>query len=312
MVSKVKLVDGSEVDHIKLKNDKMSVAFIPALGGKIVSIQSQNGREYLSRSERPYSKRVYAAAYGDTEFDGIDECFPSLGNSTYPAEPWKDVAIPDHGEICQMPWSYEIKGKSLICSVDGKNFPYTFTRKATVKKNTLQLDYTVTNNSEHPFSFYYAFHPLFTGETGCTLSVADDTPVSLAFSYKNYLGKARSGIWKSFAGEDGVLLKDQQYQAGSKKYYKYYTDKMDRGSIDLTYANGDALKMTWPSKVMPYMAVWCSQGAVGGLEHIAPEPCTSQSDDIQGAYKKGECIVLKPKKSIQWRIELAITDADKK
>ncbi|NRA39663.1 MAG: hypothetical protein HRU15_16090, partial [Planctomycetes bacterium] len=140
--SDLSLNNGNIIQQYTLSNESMSVSIIPALGGKIVSIKNKNGREFLSRSTRPYTMRRYGMKYSETEYDGIDECFPSFQASAYPLAPWHDRPIPDHGELCQLEWSInEASDQQINMSVEGKAFPFTFQRTAHLKDQTLILNY---------------------------------------------------------------------------------------------------------------------------------------------------------------------------
>ncbi len=306
----ITLSNGNKVDRFTLANDHISVALIPELGGKITSIKSRHGREYLSRSEKPYAMRRYGTAYSQTEFDGIDECFPSLAKSSYPTAPWSDRPIPDHGEICQLPWKLIKKSKDAITlEVHGKAFPYTFNRTMTIDGRQIILSYKVHNRSANPFYFYYAFHPLFAGEDGCRLEIPDDCKITLDLSAKNYLGeKGTTATWGSYLDKEGKLLKDNQFDSKSNNYYKYYTQKLKTGYVRLNYTDGFGLTMRWPSHLFPYLAVWCSQGAVGGLQHIAPEPTTSLHDALADAHKQKQTLLINGNSSISWEILLTVEE----
>lgn len=294
----------TEFECLTLHNAFVSVSTIPALGGKITSLRRIDGREFLSRSDRAYQKRQYGMNYGDTEFDGIDECFPSLSASTYPAEPWQAVHIPDHGEICQLEWQVTAADdQQITCRINGKALPYIFERSIRLRGTEIVLDYQLHNTSDQILHWMYAFHPLFHGETGCALAFPDTTPIRVALSSGKHLGPAdKTYKWSEFKNAEQTLFKDQQYQSGSKRYYKYYAGPLDTGAVDLHYTDGSQLQITWPAALFPYAAVWCSQGAVGGLEHIAAEPTNTIHDALLDAHQAGQTHSLAAHARIEWRI----------
>ena len=297
-----------QCEQLTLHNDYVSVSTIPALGGKITSLRLINGREFLSRSGRPYTKRQYGMAYGDTEFDGIDECFPSLSASTYPAEPWQNVHIPDHGEICQLTWQVTTADDTQIsCSVNGKALPYEFKRSIRIDGSSVHLHYQLHNTSEHPLVWMYAFHPLFHGESQCALQFPDDTPIRVALSSAKHLGPAQASYqWGQFKNAQAQLFKDHQYQSGTKQYYKYYAGPLTIGQVGLRYSDGSQLQLSWPETLFPYAAVWCSQGAVGGLEHIAAEPTNTIHDAVKDAHQAGQSHTLDGQAQIEWTISFQL------
>jgi galactose mutarotase-like enzyme len=318
----------AEKDAIVLKNKDMTVIFLPALGGKIISIKDSNGNEFLSRSTRPYKKRKFGMKYGDTEFDGIDECFPSMGGCAYPAAPYKGIQTGDHGEICQLPWTAvqaPVRGdlrrgdmdskrgdagntfKSVTLQAKGINFPYVFTRKATLDGKTLILDYTVKNNGKAPLYHSYVFHPLFKGETGCFINIAPETEVKLLYSTKGFLGKMNSKVkLGAIKDKNGKPFFKNMFTKDIGRYYKFIVGKLKKGEAILRYKNGTGIKLSWSAEKMPYMAVWCSENGVKDLNHLAPEPAVSQFDTLEQAYKAGEAKVILAGGIEKWQIRLTL------
>ena len=295
-----------EKDALELKNESMTVRFLPKAGGKIISIKDSKGREYLSRSDRPYMQRKLGMKYGDTEFDGIDECFPSMGGCAYPAEPYKGKPTGDHGETSQLPWTH-IKGDGLTLQVKGVNFPYVFTRKATLDGKTLVLDYTVKNTGKAPLYHAYVFHPLFKGETGCFIELSPETEVKLLYSTKGFLGKmntkAKIGDIKD---KDGKSFHKNMFTKDIGRYYKFIVGKLPKGEAIYRFKEGNGIKLNWPADKMPYMAVWCSENGVKGLNHLAPEPAVSAFDTLAQAYKEGEAKKIPAGGTEKWQIKITL------
>ena len=302
-------LDGENTEII-LMNRNMSIKILPAFGGKIVSIKDRKGNEFLSRSNRPYKKRILGMKYGDTEFDGIDECFPSMGRCAYPVEPYKGKPTGDHGEICQLPWEItELgkEGKSVTLQVKGVNFPYLFTRRASLSGKTLLLDYSVKNIGKAPFYHAYVFHPLFKGETGCFIELDPATEAKLLYSTGGFLGKMNSRAKiGDIKDHNGKPFLQNMFIRDIGRYYKFVVGKLDKGEAVINYIDGTGIKMTWPAKQMPYMAVWCSENGVKGLNHLAPEPAVSCFDTLEQAYKKGEAQKIPAGRTQTWQIKISL------
>ena len=301
----------AEKDALTLKNDQLTVKFLPSAGGKIISIKDKSGNEFLSRSARSYTLRSIGMKYGETEFDGIDECFPSMGGCKYPADPYKDKETGDHGELCQQPWQViepSPDGKSATMQVKGVNFPYIFTRKATLEGNSLILDYTVQNTGKDPLYHSYVFHPLFKGETGCFIEVNPETQVKLLYSTRGFLGKMNSTAkFADLKDKDGNPFSKAMFTRDIGRYYKFIVGKLDQGEAVLKYADGTGIKLNWDSDKMPYMAVWCSEDGVKGLNHLAPEPAVSAFDTLADAYKAGEAKMIPAGGTAKWQIKISLT-----
>jgi galactose mutarotase-like enzyme len=308
----LKLADGSDSPVETLSNGTVSISIAPELGGKIISIKDIHGKEYVSRSERPYVKRTFGMPFGDTEFDGIDECFPCMGGCKYPAEPYKDTVVVDHGELVSSVWK-KADGEGLSLTCDGVNFPYTFRRDVTLEGNTIVMNYTVTNNGDAPFHYLYLFHPLLAADTGTSLGIPDDMEIGIGPSAGNFLGQmGETKPWGQLQTATGRPFKDNQFVSHSGRYYKYYSDKLEgEGDLTLRHADGTGIRMTWNGDVLPYFAVWTSEGSVGGLHHFAPEPANSSKDTLADAYELGQANVIPPHGTAGWTIRMEVLSPEK-
>lgn len=301
----------AEKEALILKNEHLTVKFLPVAGGKIISFKDSKGNEYLSRSAKPYVKRTFGMKYGDTEFDGIDECFPSMGGCKYPTEPYKGKETGDHGELCQQPWQVietSPDGKSATLQAKGVNFSYVFNRKATLEGKAMVLDYTVKNTGKAPLYHSYVFHPLFKGETGCFIEIDPGSVVKLLYSTKGFLGKMNTcAKFADLKDKDGKLFYKTMFTKDIGRYYKFIVGKLDKGEAVLKYADGTGIKLDWPADKMPFMAVWCSEDGVKGLNHLAPEPAVSAFDTLDQAFKAGEAKMIPAGGTEKWQIKISLT-----
>ena len=310
-LSELAFADGAVTPVYALSNEHISISCIPALGGKINSITVLNDAapyELLSRSDIPYSLRQYGMKYGRTEVDGIDECFPALNVSSYPAAPWKGAVIPDHGEVCQLIWDVvQVDDKAMICSVKGKAFPYEFIRSITLENKSIILNYCVRNMSDHVFHCCYTFHPLFKGTDKSALSFADETKIQLDMSSRNYLGRAGSRYtWGDFKTRSGKLFKDQQFMTNSGRHFQYYILRAQVGQTTLRYGVGYAVTLHWPMELFPYLGVWNNQAAGPSVNQIAPEPTNSMHGRLDRAFRAKEHLSIQARGELTWQIRLDI------
>lgn len=304
------LDQGGPVTTWRLDGEALSATFAPALGGKLISLQLADGTELLSRSDRPYRPRSAGAAYGETEFDGMDECFPAVAPGPYPLDPWRDREVADHGDLCQQAWEVIDLDGGLTLQARGQFFPYRFTRRAELSGATLHLRYRVENLGTDPFACSYANHPLFAAATGCGLELPDDVPITLALSRAKALGeRGASATWAEFTRPDGRLLATSQFASDSGEYYKYIAGPMTDGAATFRHAAGHRVHLRWDASVLPYLAVWVSQGAVGGLHHFGAEVAMSRHDALDQAHAAGEAAVIPPGGELTWTISMRVEAA---
>src|ERR1700742_1612005 len=87
-----------------LENKLLRIVTMPALGGKVASIQLlPSGEELLQQPLLPYAPRVPYMRFDDGDASGWDECLPSVAACEVQT-PAGTVSIPDHGDFWQVVW----------------------------------------------------------------------------------------------------------------------------------------------------------------------------------------------------------------
>ncbi len=227
------LADGGATWAVTLRNGRHAVTIVPALGGKIISFKT-GGREWLSRSGRPYRARTPDMAFGDTEFDGIDEIFPTLAEAEFTGGPWAGTRVPAHGELFRQAWDVVPpdgggdEENAVTLEARGTVFPYRFRRRASLTDRGLELHYALTNTGDRAFPVYYAFHPLLAAEDGMGLALfggggPDRGPdMRVTVAHRGFPAApgpvADPGALADSAGRRFVA---RQFDAERRGYYKY-------------------------------------------------------------------------------------------
>ena len=105
-----------------LENDQLRLTFLPDYACKLASlVKKSTGREFLFQS--PKEKLTlphYGAPFSQFDSSGFDEVFPSIDACPYPDGEYKNIPVPDHGEVWAMKWKWELApgGNKLISSVN--------------------------------------------------------------------------------------------------------------------------------------------------------------------------------------------------
>lgn len=167
----------------QLENLHLRATFVPQLGGKLVSLlHKASMREWLWRNPHlEPAMPVYGASYvAKHDLGGWDECFPTIAPCPMPAEPWSQVALPDHGELWALPWRSELRqspqGLELRMVTHGVRLPYRFERWAWLDPEapTLRLAYRVENLTPFPMPFLWCAHPLLATSPGMRLELPEE------------------------------------------------------------------------------------------------------------------------------------------
>lgn len=320
MPGKVYLSTYKNRKAVTLESEVLKVQFLPELGGKMASLVcKKNSMEFLAQAENTeYKVLKYDGSYVDSECSGFDDMFPTIDTCYYDGYPWTGVKVPDHGEVCGLPWSYSIEGDSLYMSVYGVRFPYKFEKWAGFgSDNVLNIKYKVTNLSNFDMDFIWAAHPMVNIEEGgeILLPYGDNSGLTCVFSWDEGFGKyGDTGKWPELKRRDGSLQKlnisSPRNQKGNN--YKYYfNDKIPEGWCAYRYKSSDTvLTFSFPPDRVPYLSIWVNEGSFHGFHNIAMEPCTGAYDRIDLAKIHKQNSVLKAKSEYSWFFNFHIEQFD--
>jgi galactose mutarotase-like enzyme len=241
----------------------------PERGGRITSLRL-DGDELLDQgigSDFPTAPGFVASGAW-----GWDEMVPNVEAASYPGPgAFEGVALPDHGEAWQVPWTEVMRSPSTsLMRCSGRVLPWKLTRHI-VLLDRVQLHYTYKNVGQEPLYAYWCAHPLFRYEVAMQIGV-----------------------------EGGDRLAHLAEGTSRKVFLR-------RGSVDrvkLAWGSGSAIEIWWDRTVAPYVSVWACNGDLGGYRQIAIEPATGGADRPHLAVPPP---LLNPGEELLWWLE--ITDA---
>lgn len=305
--------------RVVISNDVMRCEFIPALGTKIAQIHDRrNHRDWLWRHPRlAYTHADASASYVETaDTGGWDECFPTVGRCIYPADPWYDQLLPDHGELwCQTPsWSVDATDTHAVCTSTwtGMALPYQFVRRVTIGVDTtIQFDYCVTNQGDADMHWIWCAHPLIALEAGMSLN----TPTATTFWHTNAAGEFVAESARAIRISDTTTIDLQRlpsHQSGVA--VKLYSDVLNAGWVQVIAHDG-CLTMDWDLNQVPQLAVWLNAGAWSNDDGIpyynmGVEPAIGMYDALSDAYTRTTTYAtLAAGQQRCWRLHLQL-DAD--
>jgi galactose mutarotase-like enzyme len=298
--------------------DGLEVALLPEVGGKMVSLRSAEGREWLWQTpRRPFRKPAYGGAFEAYDISGFDECFPGIGEGPYPLAPWEGVTVPDHGELWTLPWDHAIEDDALTLAVHGVRFPYRIEKRLTLESGQVRLDYRLQNLSPFPLRYLWSAHPLFAARPGMRVLMPDGVRVRVDWSKDGRLGGlGAEHDWPSTrtpAGEQVRLDMLPPEDAGTAD--KLYTTRLppaaEAGWCALDDpATGQRLTLRFDPALVPYVGVWLNLGGwpvTPGTEpcyNVALEPCTGFPDRVDEAIRRHEVATLPGKGVVEWWLTL--------
>ncbi|ULQ51967.1 hypothetical protein [Flavihumibacter fluvii] len=297
---------------IVLENDRIRTEFIPDPGGKMVSfIDKVNGYEFLvQRPGEIYRDQAFDGNYTDGECSGYDDMFPTIDACSYELEPWKGIAMADHGEVWSLPWVPAITEDGLDLLVKGIRFPYTLKKRIKFTgENSLRIIYRLENNSAYDFEFLWAGHFMINMEEGMQVKVPEDC--KKAISILTNTGRPYGEVmdWPHFKDGSGELYRaDISRPPSSIGFEKYYFQQpLKAGWCKLEYPkDGKNLTISFSAETVPYLGILMNENGWDNLYNIFIEPCTVCYDRPDAARRHGQVSKVSAAGSYEWYIDLTL------
>lgn len=304
-----------DMNAVTLESGILKVQFIPEFGGKMVSLVcKKSAREFLVQAKNSeYKTLKYDGDYVAAECSGFDDMFPSIDRVFYTSYPWKGVEIPDHGEVCGLPWDYAIADDELQMSVYGVRFPYKLEKRVRFESDSvLDINYKVTNLGGFDLDFLWAAHAMINAEAGGEILVPyqGQQNTTCVFSWDEGMEKyGQKMTWPETRRRDGCSQKLNFTLPRNEKgnnYKFYFDDKMPAGWCAYKYKDGTALTMSFPPEKVPYLGIWVNEGSFHGFHNIALEPCTGSYDRPDLAKLHGQNSILCTRGEYTWFLKFQV------
>lgn len=299
---------------VRFETARWRGALLPSIGAKVVSlIARDHDHEWLWREpERQFVQPCYGASFGDFDISGWDECFPGIAEGPYLSDPWRDVVVPDHGELWTRAWSYELLASELRMWIAGERLPYTFERRVTAnEQGALRMSYRVTNHDSRPLTYVWAAHPLFRVTPGTVIALESGVELVVDWSKHGRLGEllARQ-VWPVTRDAAGITIDLSVVGApGDGTADKLFAVGLREGRAGLFEpGSGDYLALTFDITRIPNLGIWINQGGwpLEGAPsfNVALEPGRGFPDRLDVAARNGTAHTLAAHATESWSFEL--------
>ncbi|MBB6146872.1 galactose mutarotase-like enzyme [Silvibacterium bohemicum] len=299
---------GNEIERVLLKTDTLAAVILPAMGGKIASLQ-KNGIELFQQPLRPYALRTLTIGFEESDASGFDECLPSVAACRIETASGA-AEIPDHGEFWRLIHTAESLSPATVrLTAIGSALPIRFERNIHLDGDTVRIDYSVTNTGEHAIPYVWSAHPLFAVDPGDVLTLPPSVKqVTVEGSARNRLGtNGTVHPWPSTTLTDGAaaalnIAKDASEEIGDKLFAEAPVEGwclLERKTANLR------IRIDFDPAKLPFLGLWlCYGGWPDGQAEkqncIAIEPCTALGDSLELAIKNGHSRTLIPGQVDSW------------
>jgi hypothetical protein len=309
-----------DVPAVAISDGRLRALFLPGHGGKMASlVWEASGREFLVQAQgSAYRPLAYDGDYVASECSGFDDLFPTIDRFRYDRFPWEGAEMPDHGEVCGLPWDYieeaDGEGEGFRLCVDGVRFPYRLEKRVHfTETGALRIAYELTNRSAFDLDCLWAAHIMLGSEEGAELVLPYTTGAETVCVFSQDEGLGRFGdtlAWPVCRRADGGVQRLDRAAAArpdGNSYKYYFKEPMPEGWFAYRYpSDGLEVRGRLSTESVPYFGVWMNEGSFKGLHNIGIEPCTGTFDRPDAARKAGQASVLKARDTLHWFLELQV------
>jgi hypothetical protein len=293
---------------VLVENDAIAMEVWPHIGGKVSSIVDKADRFELLFSypaELPTANQ-YDIPYGDSWYQGWDECFPAVAPSRYVGHPYDGITVPDHGELWGLPTTAVPTRQGITTVWHGLRFGYRLTRKLSLDGPSLLAEYTLINLAPFPFHFVWAMHSLMSMTTPVTLDLgAGATDFRLSHDANGH-NLQTDFQWPAC---DGVDLSSPA-ALPPKRGWKIFSHAPISTPFIVRYpARSRALRIEYQSdrSLGAYWGIWINSGGWAGHRHFAIEPSTGRFDQIDRAIRDSSAGTVDASSRQDWSVRWTLS-----
>ncbi len=134
-----------------------SIEYIPADGARISRLTYEKIDLLTAKPQNFTAPQKDYGLYETRPVYGYDDCFPSVDACDFPDIEWR---IPDHGELCWLPWKVKKTTNGLAFEVTSQNLTIQFKRRISFADDQLVWSFAVENRGSQKIPFQHVMHPL--------------------------------------------------------------------------------------------------------------------------------------------------------
>jgi hypothetical protein len=283
-------------DRVTLTSGQLTVELLAGRGAKLVSLRTEpDGFEFLEPA--PFGLHTPdAALFSPADAYGFDDMFPGVYPQPYPAAPWQDVPIADHGDLWYRNWEYRGNDSQVTLWVEDIRMGWRFEKTLQfVGTRTLEITYGVENHSPYPLHWLYCAHILCPYRPGVEIAL----PVA-QYRQDETIGQPLPE--HCTAGAEFL----RRFEAFPDRSAAFYVSD-DVGEAECTWIDRvarKALRVAW-SRPLAYLALWYNRSAWmpdRPLTHVGLEPMTAGSQDLAAWVQSGMSQPLAAGEAVSWRL----------
>ena len=316
------------LDIIRLQNDCVDLAIVPAVGGKILElIDRRSGRNWLWRNQHiPLARASRNADFNcDQDSGGWDEVLLSIRPGKIRSASDQFAAIPDHGDVIGCEWSVEklrvTPAGDVVCEMTalGTSAPYRFRRRIRLPNGEpiVEFHYSLSNDGDDPLPCYWCAHALLAVEPDASIEIDGSPPLRVDdTTTQEYTDANSEQYWPNLLLRDGKSLdlsrsfpiNDARRSFASKIFVRSPASGV--ASV-LLGKKGAQLTFRFDPVELPLIGLWINNQAWSGCGsdpymNLGFEPATSPYDCVNQAIENGAVPWLEAGAERRWSLSVEL------
>lgn len=274
---------------VAVKGGNLTAVFLSLDGGKMASLKTDDGTELLEQAKgENYRPLTLDGSYIDAECSAFDDMFPTIDPCSIAGHDYLD-----HGEVCRIEHTAEIKAEKLLLSCIAKSVNARFSKEIYAEKNGISIKYSIENLNSKPLPYIWAGHMMFAAKKGA--KVFSNVPQS-------------SNIRVTFGKipQNPEIIGD--YSTDGESYKYYLEDAVSPLCCGIEYFDGKKVTVSFDNDTVCRLGVWMNNGSFKGMYNIALEPCTAPYDSPVNAENENVASVIEANSTVEFTMHLGYTN----
>ena len=281
--------------------DAWTAECLPGDGARISRLAYQ-GRDLLTAA--PAAFRAPTADCGRYETRpvyGYDDCFPTVDPCTHPLS---RASLPDHGELCWLPWQVDEQPRGWRCRVESPLLGVAFTRVLEFAGSRLTWRFEVVNPARRPVTFQHVMHPLMPLDAVHYVSLP-------AFGEAFDEIRRSPAPWRAPEEVAAFLLARPPGTASM-----LLLRNVESPVVAIRFAHGIRLRVRFPSDRFETLGIWWNRDGYPDEDgcrrnECAFEPIPGPTSSLADACAAGRGLVAPADSSLSWTITWEMTPTRK-
>ncbi|MEK7678529.1 MAG: DUF5107 domain-containing protein [Verrucomicrobiota bacterium] len=281
---------------IRMENELLRAEILPALGGKIWSLEHRGlRRQFLWHHPRHRLRALPVGAnYDDHFFGGFDELLPNDMPERIQGE-----SLVDHGELWTTPLAIRVEGEKLVLSGHLPITPLSYRKTLRLEGNTLLVDYKLANIGRRPLDLLWKMHPALRITPGAEIIVPARV-ARVADPQFSRRPQPPEFNWPEDKAAHFVPVMDATTEF-------LYLLELSEGQCALGHRKEDWMfRMSFSREIFSSVWIFASFGGWRNLEVLILEPCTTPRLSLAESTQAGTCLHLEPQAVIETSLRIEV------